>query len=97
LDMKNGYWNSGAHKDSVDLLSFSTPWGTFSYQVVPQGLISSAAWFQHWTGCRGFRLHGTVLRPYHRCSLIRVYVISLGDIKTETADSVSRIAPPTAL
>ena len=51
LDMKNGYWNSGVHKDSVDLLSFSTPWGTFSYQVVPQGLItcSSAARFQHWT------------------------------------------------
>jgi len=60
LDMKNGYWNSGVHKDSVDLLSFSTPWGTFSYQVVPQGLISSAAWFQHWTEQK-LRKHGVLL------------------------------------
>ena len=50
LDMKDGYWNSGVDKESQDLLSFCTPWGTFSYQVVPQGLISSVAWFQNWTG-----------------------------------------------
>jgi hypothetical protein len=34
-------------QDSQVLLSFSTPWGTFPYQVEPQGLISSAAWFQN--------------------------------------------------
>ena len=56
LDMKDGYWNAGVDKDSQDLLSFSTPWGTFSYQVVPQGLISSAAWFQNWTADSQFQI-----------------------------------------
>ena len=60
LDMKDGYWNAGVDKDSQDLLSFSTPWGTFSYQVVPQGLISSAAWFQNWTENK-LRKHGVLL------------------------------------
>ena len=49
LDMRDGYWNAGVDKASQDLLSFATPWGTFSYQVLPRGLVSSAQWFQNWT------------------------------------------------
>eukprot|EP01052_Picozoa_sp_SAG31_P030093 SAG31_NODE_3058_length_4735_cov_24.146894_2_plen_102_part_00 len=68
LDMKNGYWNAALHPDSQYLTSFSSPWGTFSYQVLSQGLISSAAHFQHWvegkvTVTRGGKTVGRKVSP----------------------------------
>ena len=60
FDMKNGYWNAGIHPDDVDYLAFSSPWGTFAYQVLPQGLISSAAHFQNWVEQK-LRKHGVLL------------------------------------
>ena len=48
LDLKNGYWNAGLTEESKHLTTFSTEFGTFEYNVVPQGLVCSAAHFQKW-------------------------------------------------
>jgi hypothetical protein len=60
LDMKNGYFAAGLHPDSQYLTSFASPWGTFSYQVLSQGLISSAGHFQNWVEGK-LRKHGVLL------------------------------------
>ena len=60
LDMKNGFFAAGLHPDSQYLTSFASPWGTFSYQVLSQGLISSAAHFQNWVESK-LRKHGILL------------------------------------
>eukprot|EP01052_Picozoa_sp_SAG31_P014582 SAG31_NODE_911_length_11071_cov_16.862195_6_plen_323_part_00 len=58
--MKDGYWNAALHPDSQCLTAFSSPWGTFAYQVLSQGLISSAAHFQNWVEQK-LRKHGILL------------------------------------
>ena len=58
--MKDGYWNAALHPDSQYLTAFSSPWGTFAYQVLRQGLISSAAHFQNWVE-QTLRKHGILL------------------------------------
>ena len=60
LDMKDGYFAAGLHPDSQHLTSFTSLWGTYSYQVLSQGLISSAAHFQHWVESK-LRKHGILL------------------------------------
>jgi hypothetical protein len=60
VDMRSGYFNAGLHPDSQDLTAFSSPWGTFSYTVVSQGLISSAAHFQEWVSAK-LRKHNILL------------------------------------
>eukprot|EP01050_Picozoa_sp_SAG11_P005729 SAG11_NODE_414_length_9684_cov_7.947522_1_plen_2392_part_00 len=60
FDMKNGYWLAGVDPESTDLLAFSSPWGTFAYQVCPMGLVSSAAHFQNWVENK-LRKHGVLL------------------------------------
>jgi hypothetical protein len=57
LDMKDGYFAAGLHPDSQHLTSFTSLWGTYSYQVLSQGLISSAAHFQHGVESK-LRKHG---------------------------------------
>jgi hypothetical protein len=52
VDMSDGYFNAGLHPDSQNLTAFSSPWGTFSYVCVSQGLISSAAHFQEWVSIK---------------------------------------------
>ena len=48
LDLKNGYWLSGLDEKSKELTAFSCEFGTFEYNVTPQGLVCSAAHFQNW-------------------------------------------------
>ena len=36
LDLKNGYWNAGLTEKSKSLTSFSTEFGQYEYNVVPQ-------------------------------------------------------------
>ena len=48
LDLKNGYWNAGLTEESKRLTAFSTEFGTYEYNVVPQGLVCSAAHFQRY-------------------------------------------------
>ena len=60
FDMKNGYWNAGVDDPSTDYLAFSTPWGTFAYQVLLMGFVSSAAHFQNWVEQK-LRKHGILL------------------------------------
>ena len=50
LDLKNGYWLSGLDEKSKELTAFSCEFGTFEYNVTPQGLVCSAAHFQNWVG-----------------------------------------------
>ena len=57
LDLKNGYWNAGLTENSKHLTAFSTEYGTWEYNVVPQGLICSAAHFQKWVETK-LRRHG---------------------------------------
>jgi hypothetical protein len=57
LDLKNGYWNAGLTEDSKRLTAFATEFGDFEYNVVPQGLVSSAAHFQKWVENK-LRKHG---------------------------------------
>lgn len=60
FDMKNGYWNAGVDDPSTDYLAFTTPWGTYAYQVLPMGFVSSAAHFQNWVEQK-LRKHGVLL------------------------------------
>ena len=48
LDLKNGYWNAGLDEESKPLTAFATEYGCYEYNVIPQGLISSASFFQSW-------------------------------------------------
>ena len=48
LDLKNGYWLSGLDEKSKELTAFSCEFGTFEYNVAPQGLVCSVAHFQSW-------------------------------------------------
>ena len=57
LDLKNGYWNAGLTEESKHLTAFSTEFGTYEYNVVPQGLVCSAAHFQKWVETK-LRRHG---------------------------------------
>ena len=57
LDLKNGYWNAGLTEESKPLTSFSTEFGQYEYNVVPQGLVCSAAHFQKWVETK-LRRHG---------------------------------------
>ena len=57
LDLKNGYWNAGLTEESKRLTAFSTEFGTYEYNVVPQGLVCSAAHFQKWVETK-LRKHG---------------------------------------
>jgi len=57
LDLKNGYWNAGLTEESKHLTAFSTEFGTYEYNVVPQGLVCSAAHFQKWVETK-LRHHG---------------------------------------
>eukprot|EP01052_Picozoa_sp_SAG31_P057276 SAG31_NODE_16861_length_692_cov_1.843170_1_plen_128_part_10 len=79
LDMKNGYFAVGLHPNSQYLTSFTSPWGTYSYQVLSRGLITSAAHFQHWVETK-LRKHGILLE----------YAPFEGDGETSTATTSSR-------
>ena len=57
LDLNNGYWNAGLTENSKHLTAFSTGFGTLEYNVVPQGLVCSAAHFQKWVEGK-LRKHG---------------------------------------
>ena len=59
LDLKDGFWGAGLHPDSRHLTAFSTPYGVMSYNVVPQGLISSGLFFQRWMEAK-LRRHGVL-------------------------------------
>ena len=57
FDLKNGYWQAGLSEDSKPLTAFSCEYGTWEYNVVPQGLVCSAAHFQSWVETK-LRRHG---------------------------------------
>eukprot|EP01050_Picozoa_sp_SAG11_P029383 SAG11_NODE_8252_length_1040_cov_1.263549_1_plen_124_part_10 len=59
LDLKNGYWNAGLDEESRPLTAFATEFGLYEYNVVPQGLVCSAAFFQHWVEAK-LRRHGVL-------------------------------------
>ena len=59
LDLKNGYWNAGLTERSKRLTAFSTEFGVYEYNVVPQGLVCSAAHFQNWVETK-LRKHGVL-------------------------------------
>ena len=46
LDQLSGYWNIQMHEDSIDLLTFNTPFGRYSFKRMPFGLKSSQDVFQ---------------------------------------------------
>ena len=57
LDLKNGYWNAGIREEDKHLTAFTTEFGDYEYNVVPQGLVSSASHFQNWVETK-LRRHG---------------------------------------
>ena len=57
LDLKNGFWNAGLTERSKKYTAFSTEFGVFECNVVPQGLICSASHFQYWVETK-LRKHG---------------------------------------
>lgn len=46
LDCVKGYWQIKVSKKSQEILTFSTPWGRFSYQRMPFGISSAPEVFQ---------------------------------------------------
>ena len=63
MDLKNGYWNAGLDEESRPLTAFATKLGLHEYNVVPQGLVCSAAFFQHWVEAK-LRRHGVLFEHY---------------------------------
>lgn len=47
LDCKRGFWQVKVSEESVKYLTFSTPWGRYSYQRLPFGLCSAPEVFQN--------------------------------------------------
>ena len=84
FDMKNGYWNAGVDEESSDYLAFATPWGTFAYQVVPMGFVSSAAHFQNWVEQK-LRKHGILLEWAPLKPAAAAATASAAAAETETA------------
>ena len=61
-DMRHGFWNAPLSPDSKKYAAVNTPWGTYAYNCVPQGLVNSSAYFQRWLG-RKLRKHGVLYEP----------------------------------
>jgi hypothetical protein len=59
FDLKNGYWQASITEESKSLTVFSCEYGTREYNVVPQGLVCSAAHFQSWVETKS-RRHGVL-------------------------------------
>ena len=62
IDLKSGYWLCPLEKESQDITSFTTPFGTYKYTVCPMGLLTSAAHFQRFVE-RKLRNHGLLYEP----------------------------------
>jgi hypothetical protein len=46
LDIKDAFWSLGLAEESKYLTAFSTPWGTFEYNCLPQGWCNAPAYWQ---------------------------------------------------
>jgi hypothetical protein len=46
MDCRRGFWQVKAARDSQKYLTFSTPWGRYSYSRVPFGISSTPKVFQ---------------------------------------------------
>eukprot|EP01050_Picozoa_sp_SAG11_P021689 SAG11_NODE_3912_length_2152_cov_13.990258_1_plen_317_part_00 len=91
LGLKNGYWNAGLDEESKPLTAFATEYGCYEYNVIPQGLISSASFFQSWVEAK-LRRYGVL---FEHVSLKPAEVSSGGGSDADTAkpvDSHTRIS-----
>ena len=61
-DMKHGFWNAPISEASRKYVSVNTPWGAYSYNCVPMGLVNSSAYFQRWLS-RKLKKHGILYEP----------------------------------
>ncbi|SAM02995.1 hypothetical protein [Absidia glauca] len=61
LDLLKGFHQIGVHPNSIDKLTITTPFGNFSYTVMPFGIVNGPSVFS--------RMISMALGPLHSCAL----------------------------